>query len=409
MNTIKNLLFIIALLSFFSCKREVKEEPNVFYTCSMDPQVMEKKPGNCPICKMELSKTIINESDRNTNVIKLSETQIKLANIIVEEVNSSFIGDEVSLRGTVVPDAGKMKDISTRVGGRIEKLYFKSPGENIKAGDHIYDIYSEDLEAALNQYLALKDKAMKLKNAEVDYNELLSSAKEKLLLLDITEKQLKTLSIKKSSASIPYYSKASGVISSIAVKEGDYINEGSVIYNLADLSALWVEAEVYAQDEFYLSNNSEVNLRISGFPENIKGRISFVNPELEKDSKINLVRIEISNKEKKYKPGMQVTINIESNKKKNIVIPANAILTEKTGYLVWIENTPGAFEPRIVTLGIQNKDESEIVSGLAQGDKVVISGAYLLNSEYTLKKGSTAWENLTGMKVIKNNDLHHHH
>jgi membrane fusion protein, copper/silver efflux system len=390
-------ILIVSLLIILSCKEKPKEEANVFYTCSMDPQVMEKHPGNCPICKMELTKTVM--SDNKDQSIKLSDTQIKLANIKIQKVEFSDVEEGINLRGTVNINENRVAKISSRINGRIDRLYFKTAGENIKAGDRIYDVYSEELQAAIKEYLLEKEKARIIKSSDINFDEIVAAAKEKLILLDLSEKQIENLSLKNSSALVSYYSKVSGVISDILLKEGDYVNEGSDLYKVADLNTLWIEAEAYPDNQVFIHEGSSAEVKITGFSnESIIGKITFANPELEKESKINLVRIEIQNKDLKYKPGMQAMVFISKKEKQAITVPSDAVLHEAKGNMIWIQNDSGGFLPKMVELGIQSGDAVEIKHGLNEGEKVVISGAYLLNSEYTIRKGSNTMENMPGME-----------
>jgi Cu(I)/Ag(I) efflux system membrane fusion protein len=393
----KKIIVASLLIALFSCKEKPKEEANVFYTCSMDPQVMEKHPGNCPVCKMELTKTIV--SDNKDASIKLSDTQIRLANIKTEEIKLSDVEEEINLRGTLNINENSVTKISSRINGRIDRLYFKSTGGSIKAGDHIYDIYSEELQSAIKEYLLSKEKARNIKSNDIDFNDIMAAAREKLILLDLSEKQIESLNLKNISNLVPYYSKVSGVISDILVKEGDYLNEGSGVYKVVDLHTLWVQAEAYPNDQMFINEGSPAKIKISGFSnESINGRISFASPELEKGSKINLVRVEIPNQDLKYKPGMQAIVIVSKKQKRAITVPSDAVLHEPKGNIIWIQNDSGGFFPRMVELGIQSGNMVEIKQGLNEGEKVVVTGAYLLNSEYTIRKGSNYMENMPGMK-----------
>jgi Cu(I)/Ag(I) efflux system membrane fusion protein len=383
------LIIPIILIFTISCKnKKAEEDPNVFYTCSMDPQVMERKPGKCPICKMELTKTVISPN-QDKEGIKLSETQIKLGNIKTQKAAYENIGEGINLRGTIVPDERKINVISSRVSGRIDKLYFRNPGEAIKAGDHIYDIYSEDLQAAVQQYLLLKEKSQKLKGEGVNYNEMLKSAKDKLIIWGLSENQINKFNQDNSSPNVPFYSKVSGIVNEVLITEGDYINEGTSILKVADYSALWIEAEAYPRHFKIIKPGLKVKVIAEDFPDEVlEGTISFENPALESRSGINLVRVEIPNKEGKYKPGMRVTVIVCFKQNKSIVLPEQAILFQPGMNTIWILNNRNAFEPRMVKTGISNNGRVEIKSGLSEGEMVVISGAYLIDSEYRLRKGS---------------------
>jgi membrane fusion protein, copper/silver efflux system len=379
---------IIPILLISCKKKKAEEDPNVFYTCSMDPQVMEKKPGKCPICKMELTKTVISP-DQDKQGIKLSETQIKLGNIKTQKAAYENIGEGISLRGTIVPDERRTNVISSRVSGRIDKLYFRNSGEIIKAGDHIYDIYSEDLQAAIQQYLLLKEKSQKLPEGNVNYNEMLRTAKDKLSIWGLSENQIQKFNQNNNSPNVPFYSKVSGIINEVLIAEGDYVNEGTSILKVADYSAVWVEAEAYPQNLKIIKPGLKVKVIAETFPDEVlDGTISFENPALEPQSRVNLVRVEIPNKEGKYKPGMRVTVTAYPKQNKSIVLPEEAILYQPDMNTIWVFNDKKAFEPRMVETGISNNGLVEIKSGLSEGELVVISGAYLIDSEYRLRNGS---------------------
>ena len=394
----KNLIYIFLLLTFLlSCKQEVKEDPNVFYTCSMDPQVMEKKPGKCPICGMQLTKTIVTPGSSNKS-IKLSETQLQLANIKTSEVEYSLIGEGLSLRGTVVPNEKNSAVITSRIAGRVDKLYFKNEGEKIKKGDRVYDIYSEELQEAIRQYLLVSAKANQLEEGNVNYQQMLVATKHKLIIWGVTENQISNFKESSANAVVPYYSPEDGVVTKVLIEEGDYVEIGSPVVNVDNYSTLWVEAEAYPSDMNDITIGTKVKVVVEAFPnEEMEGEVGFQNPELNPQSKIDLVKVEIPNKEGKYKPGMRATINVISKQKKAITVPEEAVLYQPGMNVVWTEDTSGAFAPRMVETGIKSKGRLEVTSGLATGDVVVISGVYLLNSEYQLRNGS-AMEAMPGME-----------
>ena len=272
-----SILFVI-LVSCNSKPKEILREDE-FYLCSMDPQVMEKLPGLCPICKMPLAKTTIDNS--KWNLIKLSKDQIKLGNITTDTVRMGTVFDEKTLTGIVAVNENLVQEISSRFAGRIEKLYYKIPGQEVKVGDLIYEIYSRDLMLAEEEYIAAGNNALKM------------SSKNRLLLWGLTEDQIGNLA-KGNEAEIvtPIYSKVSGTITDIPNKEGDYVDEGSVIFKLADLHSLWVEAQIYASDMNGLSEGDHVIVTTEAFPEEvIDGTVDFMNPEFQSESKISLIRV----------------------------------------------------------------------------------------------------------------------
>lgn len=384
-NVIK--LFVLLLISsvLFSCAQKKEQiAENEYYVCSMDPQVMEKQPGLCPICKMPLAKTVIDKSDMH--LIKLSEDQMKLANIKVDSVHSSSINRENMLTGIFNINQNKTEQISARINGRIEQLYFKILGEKVNKGDKLYDLYSRELLLAQEEYLLVFEKAKLLNN---DTESMISSSKNKLQLWGLNGAQIKELEVsRQTSITNTIYSNETGVITEIPLKEGGYVNEGTTIYRITDLSSLWVEAQVYSNELNFLEEGKRVDIIPQSYPnERIQGTVTFTNPELQQQSKINLMRVEIDNSKMLFRPGMQAYVILQSDEKEAIVLPSDALIRNSNSTIVWIETEKGKFEPRMVTIGIQNKDNVEVLSGIKPGDKVVVSGAYLLNSEFIFKRG----------------------
>ncbi len=385
---IGKLLICLLLISTTSCNNNklVQIAENEFYVCSMDPQVMEKQPGNCPICKMPLAKTVIDKTEMNS--IHLNDEQMKLGNIKVDTLHYSSIGRENTLTGIFAVDQNRTEQISARINGRIEQLYFKIIGEQVKEGDKLYDLYSRELLLAQEEYLLVKESAeRKTENSQP----MLLAGRNKLLLWGMNNEQIKELEItKQTKITNTIYSRVSGVVTEIPLKEGDYVNEGTKIYKLADLNSLWVEAQLYTNELGYLQEGKKVEIIPEAYPDDrINGTIIFVNPELQNQSKINLVRIEVNNAKQLLKPGMQAYVVLKSEEKKSIVLPIDAVLQNANESVVWVQKEKGKFEAHQVTTGIQNKNKIEITSGLKNEDHVVVSGAYLLNSEFVFKRGES--------------------
>ena len=368
----------------FSCNNKPKEilGENEYYVCSMDPQVLEKQAGMCPICKMPLAKITLDKNQMH--IIKLSAEQMKLANVKVDTVKISSIGKETVLNGVFAVNQNKTEQISTRINGRIDKLYHKIIGEEIKAGEPVYDLYSQDLYLAQEEYLISFEKS-----ELIGGKSLISAAKNKLILWGLSEKQIAEVEkTKEAKITNTIYSNVSGTITEIPMKEGDVLSEGTKIYKIADLNTLWVEAQIYSNELGMLSEGTKVEIIPDAYPEEaMEGTIVFTNPELQAQSKINLARVEVKNPKGKFKVGMQAYVIHHSEEKKAIVLPVDAVIQGSKQAVVWVQNKEGGFESRQVQIGIENKYRVEIIAGLKVGEKVAVSGAYLVNSEYVFKLG----------------------
>lgn len=364
-----------------------------YYTCPMHPSVISDRPGSCPVCGMDLvqksNQPVSGDGGDHENMLHITEYQQQLANIKTDTARVKSMGGYRTVTGTVVADETLVKTISARAAGRIEKLFVRNPGEKIEKGSPLIQLYSEQLLADESDYLnALKNRE-KFSNQQQLVNEFVTAARQKLVLWGLTDKQISALEKSKTvSPYITFYSPESGYLTQLEVREGGYVNEGDVLMEVSGLATVWVEAQLY-QDEILPGKNShKISVVFDAVPgKQYTGEVVFYNPSIEENSKINLVRIRIDNRDEKLKPGMMGYVQLKGNEVKTLVVPKSAILSEEMK-TVWVETQPGMFERRMVKTGMENKYEAEITDGIKEGEMVVISGVYLLNSEFILKKGS---------------------
>lgn len=403
--TLVQIIFCGALFAVFpfivgSCKskKEVLKDPDTYYTCSMDPQVVEYNPGKCPICHMTLTLAKKNNAE-NKDEILLSAEQIQLGNIQTDTLHTGTFGDQLVLTATLNFDQTTTTAVSSRVSGRVEKLYFKNIGDFVPKGAALYDLYSEELNNSKQEYLLAADRKKAFENdATIDFDQLLQSAKNKLLLWGMNEAQITALLLnKKAAPATTFYSNTSGYITNLDLREGDYLMDGGTIVKLADLSNLWAEAQLYTSQlsVLDLKGMAVVQLPDLGGRE-IKGHIKFVNPEINPDTRINLIRVSIPNTDKQLKPGMPAYVMLKTSQRTALSLPIDAVLRDGRGATVWVKIGVHSFKNKMVEVGLESNDRIEIKSGLNAGDVVVISGAYLLQSEYIFKKGTNPME---GMKM----------
>ncbi len=386
------IIIAIAFLFFISCKnkKEIPKDPDTYYTCSMDPQVVEYKPGKCPICKMDLTP-VKKKNGESKDELQLSEQQIQLGNIQTDTIRNGTIGDQLVLTATLNFDQMKASSVSSRIMGRIEKLYYKNLGDYVKKGSPLYDLYSEELNNGKQEYLLALDKKKTFTNETViDFDQLIQSAKNKLLLWGLSEAQINELATTKKATPITtFYSTAGGYITQSDIREGDYVMEGGTIVKLADLSTLWAEAQVYTSQLAEVNRNSTAIVQLPDFEnKEIKGRIEFVNPEINPDTRINLIRVSIPNPGNQLKPGMPAYVLLKSPQRQSLTLPIDAVIRDGKGATVWIQTGKNTFKSVMVQTGLESDDRIEIKSGLKFGDVVVLTGAYLLHSEYVFKKGA---------------------
>jgi len=355
----------------------------------MHPQVMQDKPGTCPICHMEL--IVVKKTNTAADEIILNEEQIRLGNIYADTIRSGMIGDKLVLTATLNADETRVNSINARIRGRIDRLYFKNTGDYVPKGAHLYDLYSEELNNAKQEYLAALERQQELDNSIIDFNRLVESAKTKLLLWGMTEAQVSELGAsKKASPLTSFYSTVSGYITELPVLEGEYVMEGGTIVKLADLSVMWAEAQVYATQLPLIDTKGMALVEFPDLPgKKINGKIAFVNPEIAGDTRVNLIRVSIPGNGQ-LKPGMPAYVTLKNREQQSLALPSDAVLRDGKMNTVWVQSGVHRFKRKMVRTGLESNGRVEIQSGLEEGDVVVMSGAYLLNSEFIFKKGADA-------------------
>ena len=399
----KNILFIISafLIILPSCKNKKTTSVNKdeYYTCSMHPQIMQDHPGTCPICHMDL--IVVKRTNTSVDEVLLNDEQVRLGNIQTETIQNEMIGDQEILTATLNIDESKVNSINARIMGRIDRLYFKNIGDYISKGTHLFDLYSEELNNAKQEYIAALERQQVFDNSIIDFNKIVQSAKMKLSLWGMTDQQINELSKTKIAPKLTsFYSNASGYITELPVMEGQYVSEGSTIVKLADLSSLWAEAQVYNSQ---LSSIDFKGIALVQFPDipgkKWNGKIEFVNPEIVSDSRLNLIRISIPNSNGQLKPGMPAYVSINSKAFSSLTLPTDAVLRDGKMNIVWVQSGKNSYKMKMVKTGLESGDRIEIKSGIIKGDIIVTRGAYLLNSEYIFKNGGNVIAGMEGMDM----------
>jgi membrane fusion protein, copper/silver efflux system len=390
-------LIVFVSVLFTACKENKHNQHDAiaeeYYTCPMHPSVRSNTPGSCPICNMTLVKVETKASAHarhGANIIVIDEHEQRLAGIKTDTVRAMNVFPSSTMLGKVALDEDEVKTISSRVNGRIENLFVKATGGFINKGAALYSIYSEQLLADVKEYLALSEKKRNLAVA----NEMLNGSKNKLVLTGLSEKQISDLEHSGSAnAIILFYSPVSGYVAEVKIAEGMYVDQGSTLLKISSLKTVWVEAQVYSNDLNKISPEEAINIYTQDKPGEVyHGKIIYNSPLLEEGKKVQLLRIRIDNKEKKLIPGMMVYVSPVKTSTKVLAVPESAVINEKMK-IAWVKIAKDTFEQRMVETGIENKDFTEITSGIKEGEVIVVSGTYLINSQYILKQGAAARHN----------------
>jgi len=350
----------------------------------MHPEIIRDKPGKCPICFMDLVKVSAAGDDGS---LVLNETQIKLANISTVSVVKKEMEIKTILNGKIVVNEEETEIISSRVQGRIERLFFKEVGQRVMRGEVLYEIYSEQLLTLQQEFLLAQRQVEELK--EKRYDAFLISSEKKLLLFGMTKDQIASLAKqRKANSRITFLATATGIISKIDATEGQYVSEGSSLYRIEKLDKVWAEAELYSNETSEIKIGDQVKVEVSGFENrSMIGKIIFLSPEHRQGNQIITLRVQIENPEREFVPGMQANVILSRSGKNAIVLPIDAVVRDGSGSRIWVQLGDGSFKMRMVITGEETSDEIEIAEGVEENENVVVSGAYLLYSELVLKKG----------------------
>ena len=327
--------------------------------------------------------------------IMLTETQMRLANITTEKATVKPIGQSVIINAKLAMDEDRIKVISSRYAGRVDKLFIKETGRVVRAGEPILEMYSETLLTLQREFLVADEQSKELGATDSRYIQFAKAARKKLLLYGITSDQIDRLAqTREVQQRLTFFAPVGGVVTSIPVVEGQYVDEGSLLYRLADISKLWVEAEIYPGERELMKIGDRISVRIAGFEDApSEALITFVSPEYRNNTVVTLIRGTVNNPQGKFQPGMQAQVFAKHSQRMALVLLIDAVIRDEHETLVYVQGEDHAFHQRQVKLGLEDVDQAEIISGLKLGEMVAVTGAYLLYSELKLK-GETEWEHM---------------
>jgi membrane fusion protein, copper/silver efflux system len=432
------LAVAVAAVSLILHRGADGEAGKQLYTCPMHPRIVRDAPGDCPICGMTLvpvkrenpapagraghePKTLYRSTMNPSEISdrpgrdsmgmdmvpfepeeKKAETPEGLAEVAIPAEKRDLIGMSFSpvrrmrlFRRTrtsahIVPDETRLSRISVKMNGWIEKLFVDQTGRTVRRGDPLFEIYSPDLVSAQQEYLS---SVLALKESEsaadpASLRDLESSTAEKLRLLDISDSQIDRLKrTGKVEKTMTIGSPVSGVVADKMVLQGQRVMMNETLMTVADLSAVWAEADVYETDLPQVKTGMSAELTLPYWPgKAFRGRIAFLSPILDEATRTARARIEIPNPAFELKPGMSADVLLSFDLGERLAVPETAVMRSGVRDYVFLEGEGNSLVPREVRLGSYSEDGFfEVISGLSEGDRVVTSANFLVDSESSLK------------------------
>ena len=370
------------------------------WTCAMHPQIRMHEPGKCPICAMDLIPINQNSTaEMDATSIHLTKEAAQLANVLTSVVSRQNPVKEVRLYGKVQADERLLQNQVAYIPGRVEKLLVNFTGESVQKGQPLALIYSPELVTAQQELL----EAAKTKQSQP---EIYEASKEKLRQWKLAESQISAIENSgKIQTNVEVESTTSGIVTAKRVSMGDYVSPGSVLYDVSDLSRVWVLFDAYESDLLFLKKGDKIDFTIQALPGTaFSGSIMFIDPVIDPVNRVAKVRLEIGNPGAKLKPEMFATGTVKSNLneyKSMLVIPRTAVLWTGKRSVVYVKQ-PGIEEPvfkiREIELGPMLGNSYVITDGLTDGEEIVTQGAFSVDAAAQLE-GKPSMMNQSGGKV----------
>jgi Cu(I)/Ag(I) efflux system membrane fusion protein len=402
-------VFIGRLLFGDRVTEQVIDSETQTWTCSMHPHIRQGHPGKCPICAMDLIpvKTAGTTAENpDPDAIQMSEEAVALANIQTTPVGRAVPVKEIRMYGVIKPNERLLRSLSAHVSGRIETLAVNFAGETVREGQVIATIYSPDL-------LNAQQELLEAKKLETTQPALLNAAREKLRLWKLSDGQIAEIERQgKVSPTVNVLANASGIVVDKKVEQGDYITQGGALFDLADLSSVWAIFDAYEADLSFLKIGDNVEYTLQTLPDKpFSGKISFIDPLLDKTTRTAKVRVETANAEWQLKPEMYADAIVKTHlehKGNEIIIPKTALLWTGKRSIVYVKQPDtGApvFKLREIELGASLGNEYVVLSGLSDGEEIVVNGTFVIDAAAQLE-GKPNMINPTA-DVLKESAKHH--
>lgn len=412
-------------------------EEEAVYRCPMHPTVVSDRSGSCPICGMDLVKDQVQAQEKETtsgerkiaywrapmdpnyisdepgkspmgmDLIPVYEDElgssgtVQIDPVTVQNIGvktASVVRQPLSRRirtvGRVDYDETRMTDVNTKITGWVEKLFVDYTGQQVEKGQPLLEIYSPELVAAQEEYLTALDYQKRLEQSAAEGDvvqgafDLLKAATQRLLYWDITDKQIAELKrTRQVKRTMTLYSPQEGIVVHKAVFDGAHIQSGQHLYRIVELSRVWIYADIYEYELPWVKVGQDVEVELSYLPgKTFLGKVTYIYPFLEPKTRTVKVRMIFDNPEQELKPEMYANVKIDAPVSRDgLVVPVQSVIHSGERKVIVVSLGEGRFQPREIEVGVEAGGFYQVLSGVREGERIVTSGQFLIDSESNLK------------------------
>jgi membrane fusion protein, copper/silver efflux system len=368
---------VVSTLGIWSLATKTREAPP--NKAAQPASDMKDMPGMAGMSGMPASGTV-----------QLSPTQIRQFGITFGTAQRQRMSGDVRTTGVVTVDETRMVEVAPRFGGFVEQLHADFTGRSVRRGEPLLTIYSPEVFAAMQELIVAATMAREtnpvVPGAPSSGADLLTAARQRLQLLSVTDVDIDAvLQSRQASRTVSVVAPISGVVSEKRVVRGQAVSSGQTLFTIADLSSLWVNADVREADAALVRIGTDASVEIGALPgQPIQGVVTFVQPTMRLETRTVTARIAIRNANSRLKPGMFVTVRLRPGNREALVVPTAAVVRTGDRAIVFVDMGGGELMPHEVRAGATTGELTEILSGLSTGDRVVTSAQFLIDSESNL-------------------------